>query len=350
MADESGWGKLARKGMEALAKPAQGAAMLYGGIKQALANTGETIENPGGALEPLAEQMAPPLDDPDKMVEYAMNINPVMGMGGMIVGKGAKGFNQLRRVNDIYTGMEKAEMNDQLAKLTPAMKQRFANTKRFSLDEIEALDKTGNYPPEEMQMLLRNFQGKHAPRSLDVLFDHPELYKNYPDAARIQTKFAFDDKRSKAWYNPDEDSITLNLSGMNSEEDILESLMHEIQHAVQEREGFAGGISPDFFTDAKKTQAVQRAFSGQSPIPKGMKQRDLAESPIELYRRTVGEIEARDTSYRRLLSDTERAKHPVYKSQGVDPKDAIHAEKWMEIPGLEDELLVEIMKKMKGKQ
>lgn len=61
-------------------------------------------------------------------------------------------------------------------------------------------------------------------------------------------------------------------------------LMHEIQHAIQEHEGFAGGSSPKYWES------------------KGYSKKDAGNN----YKNTAGEVEARDTSNRLDMSEEER--------------------------------------------
>jgi hypothetical protein len=85
--------------------------------------------------------------------------------------------------------------------------------------------------------------------TLGEVLDHPELYKSYPELKDMTVHH--DPELSGAYYDPNTTSITLggkpykNLLG----EDVIGSkdkstLMHEIQHAIQDTEGFAKGGTP----------------------------------------------------------------------------------------------------------
>lgn len=94
---------------------------------------------------------------------------------------------------------------------------------------------------------------------LGEILNHPELYKAYPDLKDIPVKdmgFSFGSAGS---HNPETDAIRL---GGNSGKEILNTLLHETQHAIQSREGFAsGGNSGMFISDPEKTfiQATSEA-------------------------------------------------------------------------------------------
>jgi hypothetical protein len=70
---------------------------------------------------------------------------------------------------------------------------------------------------------------------LESFVSHPELYKNYPDLQRLEvTK---DITAPTSSYSPVDDSILLNERGSRYAPEAL----HEVQHAIQTRENFAGG-------------------------------------------------------------------------------------------------------------
>lgn len=85
---------------------------------------------------------------------------------------------------------------------------------------------------------------------LDDLLYHPELFNAYPDLRRIRV--AFDSSMgAKGEYNPARDEIKLDPS--LSTDEMLSTVLHEIQHAIQEREDFArGGSSDPGFTQSIK--------------------------------------------------------------------------------------------------
>ena len=89
----------------------------------------------------------------------------------------------------------------------------------------------------------------------------------------------------RAYYNPEGNEIVLD-KGMQSEytlEPAKMSVLHEIQHAIQNFEGFSRGTS---LTEMSKTYGAENAYHS--------------------YRNAAGEIEARDTEARRNLTEEER--------------------------------------------
>lgn len=95
-------------------------------------------------------------------------------------------------------------------------------------------------------------------KSLGDLLHHPDLFDAYPDLAniKVQSTHMFASLEGlRGYYDPKSDII--GLTGGRPEE-MMSTLLHEVQHAVQFREGFArGGNAQEFlppkFEEAYKT-------------------------------------------------------------------------------------------------
>lgn len=90
--------------------------------------------------------------------------------------------------------------------------------------------------------------------TLSDLLSHDKLYAAYPDIADIQVLFADMPSQNNGEYIINQDAIAINTN--MTEEDALSTLLHEVQHAIQERENFARGGS----VDAAFAEAVKRAL------------------------------------------------------------------------------------------
>jgi hypothetical protein len=93
----------------------------------------------------------------------------------------------------------------------------------------------------------------------DIL-NHPELYKIYPEAGDIRVYIGRDGGDLQGYYDPDLKSIKIYASA----KDPVGTLLHEVQHWVQDKEGFAFGASPstiwDALTDEQKRIEAQAAI------------------------------------------------------------------------------------------
>lgn len=189
---------------------------------------------------------------------------------------------------------------------------------------------------------------------------HDELYQNYPQLRQAGLRFADLPGETYGSYNTGTNTITLNSSLRDAPED---TLVHEIQHAIQNAEGFAGGSSPEYWERARidaetaasaarenlrlwlqdigyqdyVRQSMDRVVAGEITLDQHWENlqrfkensdraREIAVSEEEvaryeerlreidqlgmtareLYQSTAGEIEARDVTARRQLTPEQR--------------------------------------------
>ena len=90
-----------------------------------------------------------------------------------------------------------------------------------------------------------------ATEKLEDILDLPELYEQYPDLKNVKIKkLAEKDRRAGIGgrYDTATDTIELGVDPSNPSmtKDEMSSLLHEVQHAVQQREGFEQGASSRF--------------------------------------------------------------------------------------------------------
>lgn len=87
--------------------------------------------------------------------------------------------------------------------------------------------------------------GSATATRLSDYIQHEELFEQYPQLRDARLVFEDMEDGKQGSYNPDTNTITLSESLQNSERD--DALVHEIQHAIQEAEGFARGASPQYW-------------------------------------------------------------------------------------------------------
>lgn len=81
-------------------------------------------------------------------------------------------------------------------------------------------------------------------------------------------------------------------------------LLHELQHAIQDREGFTKGANTADFT------------YGNSPL---FQYRKSYETPMEAYHRVAGEVEARNVQRRMFMTPEKRAANPPWETEDYTP-------------------------------
>ena len=83
--------------------------------------------------------------------------------------------------------------------------------------------------------------------TLGELVSAPELFEAYPDMADLSVTFHTLEDGQNGGYSRKFDSIELSRDLKNRPEALLNSLIHEVQHAIQSREGFASGANPAYW-------------------------------------------------------------------------------------------------------
>ena len=79
--------------------------------------------------------------------------------------------------------------------------------------------------------------------TLGELVDAPALFATYPDMKDMDVTFHNLERGQNGGYNRRFDSIELSRDLKNRPEALLNSLIHEVQHAIQQREGFTPGAN-----------------------------------------------------------------------------------------------------------
>lgn len=210
----------------------------------------------------------------------------------------------------------------------------------------EISDKASEYDPGSLEDLraLDNFNYRQNTQPLGGTLEHQELYKAYPELSDMPVHFFPEEKMQGAYaaYSPKLDKMT--LSDALSPEKARSSSLHEIQHAIQERERFGvGGNTRDFArmkgeAEAKIDELNQQMIAAvrqmnnpatstaQKAELKGqydalMSQRNALVpaaqiDPMEAYGHLMGEAEARLTQRRLNLTPEERRQNFPFQYTG----------------------------------
>lgn len=189
---------------------------------------------------------------------------------------------------------------------------------------------------------------------------HEELFKEYPYLQHIDTHIEinplkrgvtgsytpFQSRKSQGLFDFQKE---INLEA-ESPEYAREGLLHELQHDIQENEGWARGGSPSEFAQERESalarvnflntelSALAKAIDSETDPNKKSKLQDTFDNymnskmmykdaivnlPRERYQKLAGEVEARDTQARKDLTlEQRRSKSPLF-SQGIPLRDMI---------------------------
>ena len=201
--------------------------------------------------------------------------------------------------------------------------------------------------------------------------DHPDLHAAYELPDRVRLRKA---EQRSGYYQPMSDLVEATGPREGS---ILGTSLHELQHAIQKREGFAQGSNPRMFTKEGAEDAIRMrtALAWQNEVQKspgsnfrekeaalirefqqsgldefipddgsravadkmnaspwletyiqdmvkeyGLDRSIVPPPPRELYRRTAGEVEARNVETRQRMNPIERRATPPWETEDI-PRD-----------------------------
>jgi hypothetical protein len=329
------------------------------------------------------------------MEELGTMIAPGLAKAAAPVGKGYLSL----LGNEINAGLTGQPTRSVIGQMTPKPLQIFIgnNSKAFNTPAAETylkMEKT-DATPEEMWAATGTFRGvdgklrqeisdvpaqllnkqKNFEGKLHETLSHPELFKNYPALqyydTDITSEIALPEHMKKTLIGrgggsfTEKDFVTREpkiTAKAYSDED-KKTLIHEIQHAIQAKEGFARGgnmqefqSGPMFNPMAKDLNAdLSKVLTGgytakpeevissikygnpqeiQSIVKKYgfdnvddalsfLSAEDMKRTPFGQYQRLAGEAEARATEARLNLTDEERRAKFPYESYDVPKSDLI---------------------------
>ena len=210
----------------------------------------------------------------------------------------------------------------------------------------EISDKSSRYDPEALADLraVENFDYLKHTQPLGGTLEHQELYKAYPDLGDMPVHFMPTERMGGAYgaYSPSKNRMT--LRDTLSPEKARSSSLHEIQHAIQEREGFAvGGNARDFAAmRAKALNQIGELNTQMSALAKQLENKTLPKAqqdalraqydqametrqglvsnasidPMQAYGNLMGEAEARLTQRRMDLGPRQRRENFPFEYTG----------------------------------
>ncbi|MBR3974406.1 MAG: hypothetical protein IKJ88_00940 [Clostridia bacterium] len=152
---------------------------------------------------------------------------------------------------------------------------------------------------EELKALDKNLKGVSTePKTLGELIRHDLLFSAYPQLKDMKIHFADIDVRGA--YDPMLKEFIFQKKLKVDKSKLTKTLIHEIQHAIQDIEGFASGTNLDYWRDMGIPEDKVR----------------------EYYENTAGEIEARDAAAREWRTDEARKE----KRPDIDRTDVVFAD------------------------
>jgi polyhydroxyalkanoate synthesis regulator phasin len=147
-----------------------------------------------------------------------------------------------------------------------------------------------------------------VPKNTNEVFDHPELYAAYPELAMgLVKKTGPRAKFNGANYGN-------NVIGINPKiTDPRSTMLHELQHSVQDIEGFAKGAD----TGSAKSIVTQAMVRKGMSLQEAKKVVAKLKDKYQVYKHTAGETEARSVQKRKDYNDLLRGLRSPWQDEDV---------------------------------
>lgn len=206
-----------------------------------------------------------------------------------------------------------------------------------------------NSDPEELAKWVDEYARKSSDmrNNLDskvsTAMDHDQLFNAYPDLAGAKFEIKGGTEfNGGGHYDPSIDAVRVHPDSAYALKSGRNIALHELQHAIQEREGFARGGSPSEFANVSYADLVHRSNKAQdayirakenggidpesgrriSDIERGINEYSEAirswKDPHQSYLDLAGEIEARDVSARmNMTPEQRRATPPAFQKDAI---------------------------------
>lgn len=218
---------------------------------------------------------------------------------GTFIGKGAKLWNPAKAIDAMEMKLQGADPRE-IWKKTGTWTESPDNV---LLQEISDLKSHLNPYVMETNIADGSMVSKLSRPKIKDNFTHPDLYSAYPELGDIWTVLGYGpDMKRGGMFSTENNFIT--VSGQ-SPHDVSSIILHELQHAVQRKEGMgAGGTPKDIPTHPETKDLFRQSVDNLLQRGYGSKAEELA--AFDLYSRLYGEGMARATQARANLSVAER--------------------------------------------
>jgi hypothetical protein len=177
----------------------------------------------------------------------------------------------------------------------------------------EISDKDAVYNPRGsvIKSVVNAIKSDAAPQMLSDVLKHPKLYEAYPELKNTPVRFYKSDTSEYGSFNPQTGVISINKN--IPIKDQFDTILHEVQHNIQRKEGWSGGSNPDnYITEAlhKLPNNEYGLLLTDAPaddlLMRYTQQKILDKVKLEahkMYQRNQGEASARAVPNRRNLDD-----------------------------------------------
>jgi hypothetical protein len=280
---------------------------------------------------------------------FERQIEQVPNLMGTFIGAGSKLWNP-KNAFEAAKMLKKGVPETDVWKATGTVKGLENEFRQEIPDDLALLKGTGNFG--QIYEHRKAMHGVTTPTAEEVM-RHPELFEAYPELKSLQIQLLPATSRNNAVYSPTERVISINPK--STSEQARSSMLHELQHAIQESEGWNKGANAGIFLKKYQEQADEleerlmqankdlKLHAGGKYYDDLLKERDaigkeyrdfmgadqqgVIRKATQEYKAHGGEAEARLTQARqKLTADQRKEIFPFAKGKNaldINPEDAI---------------------------
>lgn len=187
-------------------------------------------------------------------------------------------------------------------------KAKIKNPGKGTMQKVTAEDIGWRWRATRPQLIDRKTRALNIPAmtwkssvKLSDILDHPELFQRYPQLRDI-TIVVDPNIDHGGWWDPAIRTIGISDSQFLKAQDLVDTLFHEIQHAIQTIEGFPAGTSVRLEYDRLKNDPRN------ANVPEDI----LWQRAFAAYEMNAGENESIDTQARLTMTAKKKANVPPY--------------------------------------
>ena len=179
------------------------------------------------------------------------------------------------------------------------------------LMELQALEQTWGREQGRLKELVDSGRA-----TLGMILDHVDLFEAYPELRDARVRFADLRSGEKGYYDPRHNNLTISNELRNAPED---TLVHEIQHAVQDIEGFSGGASAEYWENQEQNGNVS-GWKSEETMALEKEYQELLDSLPEETRQMIREVNQAyaDSDFERIDDLEDQLANGPYGNQYYD--------------------------------
>jgi hypothetical protein len=171
-----------------------------------------------------------------------------------------------------------------------------------------------------------------APVTVKDVLDHPELLKAYPELGDIKIQVGSGHGGQRGSYNQGQNTITL-AAYLDSDQS-RSTMLHELTHAIQGKEGFNRGGNPDMFTHQNLALQLKQNLEIRDVadvVKKGMP--DASEADVLTKLENIYKNKGFDQDYLKEALDrtywSDEVAQKIVKEYGLDKREIPYSKEEM---------------------